>query len=139
MYLIICFSSPVSFLMSLIVFLISRSSLFIEYSYIFKVYIFIGLILLFLLTLANVCLLLSVSSVFLLWTNDFLGGTSGKGTTCQCRRHKRPDLILVWRRSPGEGNGNPLQYSCLENPMDRGAWRATVHGIAKSRTRTEAT
>ena len=38
-------------------------------------------------------------------------------------------------RSPGEGNGNPLQYSCLENPMDRGAWRATVHGVAKSRTR----
>ena len=37
-------------------------------------------------------------------------------------------------RSPGEGNGNPLQYSCLENPMDRGAWQATVHGVAKSRT-----
>ena len=34
-------------------------------------------------------------------------------------------------RSPGEGNGNPLQYSCLENPVDRGAWRATVHGVAK--------
>ena len=38
-------------------------------------------------------------------------------------------------RSPGEGNGNPLQYSCLENPMDGGAWWATVHGIAKSQTR----
>ena len=37
-------------------------------------------------------------------------------------------------RSPGEGNGNPLQYSCLENPMNRGAWRATVHRVAKSRT-----
>ena len=37
-------------------------------------------------------------------------------------------------RSTGEGNGNPLQYSCLENPMDRGAWQATVHGVAKSRT-----
>ena len=35
---------------------------------------------------------------------------------------------------PGEGNGNPLQYSCLENPMDRGAWRAMVHGVAKSQT-----
>ena len=34
-------------------------------------------------------------------------------------------------RSPGEGNGNPLQYSCLENPMDRGAWQAAVHGVAK--------
>ena len=38
----------------------------------------------------------------------------------------------------GEGNGNPLQYSCLENPMDRGAWLATVHGVAKSRTRLSA-
>ena len=38
-------------------------------------------------------------------------------------------------RSPGEGNGNPLQYSCLENPMDRGAWWATVHGVTKSWTR----
>ena len=37
-------------------------------------------------------------------------------------------------RSPGEGNSNPLQYSCLENPMDIGAWRATVHRVAKSRT-----
>ena len=38
-------------------------------------------------------------------------------------------------RSPGERNGNPLQYSCLENPMDGGAWSATVHGVTKSRTR----
>ena len=38
-------------------------------------------------------------------------------------------------RSPGEGSGNPLQYYCLENPMERGAWWATVHGVAKSRTR----
>ena len=38
-------------------------------------------------------------------------------------------------RSPGEGNGNPLQYSCLENPLDRGAWWATDHGVAKSWTR----
>ena len=38
-------------------------------------------------------------------------------------------------RTPGEGNGTPLQYSCLENPMDRGAWWVTVHGIAKSQTR----
>ena len=37
-------------------------------------------------------------------------------------------------RSPGGGNGSPLQYSCLKNPMDRGAWRTTVHEIAKSRT-----
>ena len=41
-------------------------------------------------------------------------------------------LIPGWGRSPGEGNDNPLQYSFLENPMDRGAWWATVHGVAKS-------
>ena len=39
------------------------------------------------------------------------------------------------RRSPGEGNDNPLQCSCLGNPMDRGAWKSTVHGVAKSQTR----
>ena len=44
------------------------------------------------------------------------------------------DLSLSHRIS-GEGNGNPLQYSCLENPMDGGAWKAAVHGVAKSRTR----
>ena len=46
-----------------------------------------------------------------------------------------PGLIPGLGRSPGEGNGNPLQYSCLENPMEGGAWWATVHGVAKSRTR----
>ena len=44
------------------------------------------------------------------------------------------DLIPGSGRSPGGGHGNPLQYSCLENPMDRGAWRATVHRVTKSRT-----
>ena len=44
-------------------------------------------------------------------------------------------LIPELGRSPGEGNDNPLQYSCLENPMDRGAWWATIHGVTKSRTR----
>ena len=42
--------------------------------------------------------------------------------------------ILGLGRSPGEGNGNPLQYSCLENPMDSGAWHATVHGVTESDT-----
>ena len=46
-----------------------------------------------------------------------------------------PDSIPGLGRSPGEGNGNPLQYSCLENSMDRGAWQATVHGVAKSQKR----
>ena len=41
-------------------------------------------------------------------------------------------LIPGWGRCPGEGNGNPLQYSCQENPMDRGVWQAIVHGVTKS-------
>ena len=43
-------------------------------------------------------------------------------------------LIPGLGRSPGEGNGSPLQYSCLESPMDRGSWWATVHGVTKSQT-----
>ena len=46
-----------------------------------------------------------------------------------------PGSVPEWGRSPGEGNGNALQYSCLENPMDGGAWEAAVSGIAKSWTR----
>ena len=63
----------------------------------------------------------------------FPGGTSGKEPACQCRRHKR-GLIPGSGRSPGEGNGNPLQDSCPENPLDRGAWRAIVHRVTKSWT-----
>ena len=48
------------------------------------------------------------------------------------------NLILGLGRSSGEGNGNPLQYSCLENSMDRGAWWATVHGVTKSQTQLSA-
>ena len=54
---------------------------------------------------------------------------SGKESACQSRRH---DSIPGSGRSPGEGNGNPLYYSCLGNPIDRGGWWATVHGAAKS-------
>ena len=62
----------------------------------------------------------------------FPGGTEAKASA---RSAGDPGLIPGLGRSPGEGNGNPLQYSCLKNPMDRGAWWATVHGVAKSRTR----
>ena len=44
-------------------------------------------------------------------------------------------LYIFQKENPGEGHGNPLQYSCLENSMDRGAWRAAVHGVTKNRTR----
>ena len=58
-------------------------------------------------------------------------GSDGKESTYNAGD---PGLIPGLGRSPGEGNGNPLQYSCLENPMDGGAWRATVHGITESDT-----
>ena len=57
---------------------------------------------------------------------DFPGGVSGKEPTCQCRGHKRTGSISGLGRSSGGGYGNPLQYSCLKNPMDRGAWWATL-------------
>ena len=63
------------------------------------------------------------------------GITSGKEPACQRRRHERRGLIPELRRLPGGGHGTPLQYSCLENPMDRGAWRAKAHWATKSWTR----
>ena len=65
-----------------------------------------------------------------------LEGTSG-GSVSKEHACTVGDLSSVPQlgRSPGKGNGNPLQYPCLENPMDREAWRATVHGVAKSQTR----
>ena len=51
------------------------------------------------------------------------------------KKKKKSGLLPGSGRSPGEGNGNPLQYFCLENPMDGEAWWATVHEVAKSRTR----
>ena len=62
----------------------------------------------------------------------FPGGLEVKASACNAG-----DLGSIPRlgRSPGEGNGNPLQYSCLENPMDGGTWWATVPGVAKSGTR----
>ena len=57
---------------------------------------------------------------------------SGKEPTCQSRRCKRPGFDLWVGKIPEEGNGNPLQYFCVQNSMDRGAWWATVHGITES-------
>ena len=59
----------------------------------------------------------------------FPGGSDSKESACKAGD---PGSTLGLGRSPGEGNGNPLQYSCLENPMDRGTWWATVHGVSKS-------
>ena len=77
--------------------------------------------------------------ILLLWIpssygiiRGFPGSSEVKVSACNVGD---PGSIPGSGRSPGEGNGNPLQYSCLENPMDRGTWWATVHGVAESRAR----
>ena len=65
----------------------------------------------------------------------FTGGSEVKASACNVGD---PGSIPGLGRSPGEGNGNPFQYSCLVNPMDGGALWATVHGVAKSRGRKES-
>ena len=98
----------------------------------------------------EICLLLQVSLDFLLlhssplwWKRhlfwvlvleglNFPGGSDSKASAYNVGD---PGSIPGSGRSPGEGNGNPLQYSCLENSTDGGAWLATVHGVAKSRIR----
>ena len=69
--------------------------------------------------------------VILLLAVGFFGGSDGKESA-----YNAGDLGLIPKlgKSPGEGNGNPLHFSCLENPMDRGAWWATVHGFPKRQT-----
>ena len=61
----------------------------------------------------------------------FPGDPDGKESACN---EGDPDSIPGLGRPPGGGHGNPLQYSCLENPMDRGAWQAIVHRVAKRQT-----
>ena len=62
--------------------------------------------------------------------HKFPGSSVGKESACSAGD---PGLVTGSGRSPGKGNGNPLQYSCLDNPMDRGAWQATVRGAARVR------
>ena len=68
--------------------------------------------------------------------HSFPGGSSGKRIHLPVKEMQAGDggLIPGLERAPGGGNGNPLQYSCLENLMDRGAWPATVHGVTQSDT-----
>ena len=94
----------------------------------------------------------SVLSDFLrphgLWPTRFLcpWNSPGKNTGVVAISFSRGSLqtepqgkpLFSWLHDCGEGNGTPFQYSCLENPMDRGAWQASVHGVAKSRTQLSA-
>ena len=70
--------------------------------------------------------------LILSFLRGFPGGSDGKASACNAGD---PGLISGLGRSPGEGNGDPLQYSLLESPVDGGAWWAPVHGVAKIRTR----
>ena len=63
------------------------------------------------------------------------GWLSGKESTCKAGASGDVSSVSESGRSPGGRNGNPLQYSCLKNPTDRGAWRAIVRGVAQSQTR----
>ena len=87
------------------------------FNFSFREYVFV---------LNNFFLVLTLFSSVL---TDFPGGSDGKASA-----YNAGDLGLIpgLGRSPGEGNDNSLQHSCLENPMDRGAWQATVHSVAKS-------
>ena len=67
-------------------------------------------------------------------TTGFPGGIHGKELPSDAGDVRDTGLIPGSGRTPGEGHVNPLQYSCLENPMDRGAWKVTVHRAPKSRT-----
>jgi len=59
------------------------------------------------------------------------GSASGKEHACQCKRYKRPRFDPWVRKILGGGHGNPLQYSCLKDPMDHDAWQAMVHRVAR--------
>ena len=82
--------------------------------------------------IVNYSICLSVFGVLPQWL-------SGKESACNAEDTGDVGLILGSGRSPGGGKDNPLQCSCPENPIDRGAWRATVHGVAKESDMTEVT
>ena len=67
--------------------------------------------------------------------SGFAGGSVVKNPPANARDARDLGLIPGLGRSPGGGNGYPLQHACLENPMERGEWQATVHGVTKSQTR----
>ena len=73
--------------------------------------------------------------LFILFMGFSVGFPGGSEVKVPASNAGDPGSIPGSGRSPGEGNGNPFQYSCLGNPMDGKAWQATVHGVAKSRTR----
>ena len=80
--------------------------------------------------LSELCVCFYASAI----KTGFPGGASDKKPTCQCRRHRDAGSVPGSEMWSGGGQGKPLQYSCLENPMDKGAWRAPVHVFSKTWT-----
>ena len=79
------------------------------------------------------CYLVGPCYLFYVWLVVYMGFPGSSDSKVSAYNAGDPGSIPGLGRSPGEGNGNPLQCSCLENSMDWGAWRATVHGVSKSR------
>ena len=77
---------------------------------------------------------MKLEAIILFYSKGFPGGASDKEPASQYRRHEIQVEHPWVGKIPGGGHGDPLQCSCLENPTDRGSWRATVHGVAKSWT-----
>ena len=77
----------------------------------------------------------TLTFLFCFWLQGFPGGTVVKNLPANAGDVRDLGSIPGWGRFPGEGKGNPLPYSCQGNPMDRGAWQATVYGVDKSWTR----
>ena len=86
-------------------------------------------------SIVKLCPQWSSTSFARLFLGSFSGDASGKEPTCQGRGRKDAGSIPGLGGSPRGGHGNPLQCSCLEDPMDRGAWRATVHRVTKNQAR----
>ena len=87
-------------------------------------------------TCIYVCVYVCVYVYIYIHIQGFHGGSDSKESACNAGD---PGLIPGSGGSPGKENGNPLQYSCLGNPMNTGAWKAIVHGVAKSQTRLSNT
>ena len=83
----------------------------------------------------NWAIMLSTVTIQIRADTDNSNGANNKESVCQCRRYKRHRFHFWTRKIAWRRDGNPLQYSCLENLMDKGAWQATVHGVKKSRKR----
>ena len=84
---------------------------------------------------AYINIIVHIQYMYILYKLGFPGGAIVKETAFQCRRHKRCGFDSWIRKIPWRRNGNPLQYSCLEIPMNRGDWQSKTHRVTKSWTR----